>query len=57
LPGTAAVVVRDMGPIENAKLIERYSDRTPMILLRRVKEGAPELVPYAAGIKILWPNG
>ena len=57
LTGSTAVVVRDMGPVENAKLIERYSDRTPMILLRRVKEGAPELVPYASGIKILWPNG
>jgi hypothetical protein len=52
-----AMIVRDMGPAENAKLIARYSDRTPMMLLRRAKEGPPELVPYATGIKILWPNG
>jgi len=54
---TGAMVVRDMGPAENAKLIARYPARVPMMLLRREKEGFPELVPYDAGVRILWPNG
>jgi len=57
LTGNGAMIVRDMGPTENARLIARHADRVPMMLLRRVKEGPPELVPYDAGIKLLWPNG
>jgi hypothetical protein len=52
-----AMIVRDLGPDENAALIARYSDRVPMMLLRETKEGPPRLVPYAEGIKTLWPNG
>jgi hypothetical protein len=51
------MIVRDMGPEENAALIARYPDRAPMMLLRQTKEGPPRLVPYAAGIRSLWPNG
>jgi Dolichyl-phosphate-mannose-protein mannosyltransferase len=57
LNGTGAMIVRDMGPEENARLIARYPGRVPMVLFRREKEGAPQLVPYDAGIKSLWPNG
>lgn len=57
LDGTGAMIVRDMGPAENARMIARHVDRVPMILLRRVKEGVPELLPYDVGIKMLWPNG
>jgi len=60
LPGLeakGAMVVRDLGPSENAKLIARYPDRVPMMLLRRQKEGAPVLVPYGDGVRLLWPNG
>ena len=60
LPGlgeSGVMVVRDMGPSENAKLIARYPARLPMMLIRREKEGPPELMPYEAGEKILWPNG
>jgi len=57
LAGNGAMIVRDMGPTENARLIARHADRVPMMLLRRVKEGPPELIPYEAGIKLLWPNG
>ena len=52
-----AMIVRDLGPDQNAGLIARYSDRVPMMLLRETREGPPRLVPYAAGIKTLWPNG
>jgi hypothetical protein len=60
LPGlgtTGSMIVRDMGPADNARLIARYADRVPMMLLRRAKEGPPELLPYDVGIKLLWPNG
>jgi len=57
LGGSGAMIVRDMGPTDNAKLIARHADRVPMMLMRRVKEGGPELVPYDVGIRMLWPNG
>ena len=57
LNGNGAMIVRDLGPRENAKLIARYPDRVPMMLVRRQKEGAPVLVPYADGLRLLWPNG
>ena len=57
LDGRGAMIVRDMGPEENSKLIARYPGRAPMILFRQEKEGPPRLVPYDVGIKALWPNG
>jgi hypothetical protein len=57
LSGTGTMIVRDLGPEENAKLIARYPTRVPMVLLRPEKEGSPRLVPYDVGIKSLWPNG
>ena len=57
LAGNGAMIVRDMGPSDNARLIARYPERVPLFLMRREKEGPPELVPYAAGKQILWPNG
>ncbi|MEP6549661.1 MAG: hypothetical protein ABJB95_00690 [Gemmatimonadales bacterium] len=57
LGGNGAMIVRDLGPEENSKLIARYPGRVPMMLLREEKEGPPKLVPYEAGIRLLWPNG
>lgn len=57
LDGSGAMIVRDMGPEENAKLIAHYPGRVPMVLFRPEKEGQPKLVPYDLGIKSLWPNG
>ena len=57
LAGNGAMIVRDMGPPDNARLIARYPERVPLFLMRREKEGPPELLPYAAGKQILWPNG
>jgi hypothetical protein len=57
LEGGGAMIVRDLGPQANGRLIERHPERIPMILYRAQKEGAPKLVPYAAGIKSLWPAG
>ncbi len=57
LGGNGAMIVRDLGPEENSKLIARYPGRVPMMLLRQEKEGPPRLVPYDTGIRLLWPNG
>ncbi|HEV7593824.1 MAG TPA: glycosyltransferase family 39 protein [Gemmatimonadaceae bacterium] len=60
LPGLergGAMIVRDLGPQANGRLIQRYPERIPMLLYRDQKEGAPKLVPYTAGIKSLWPAG
>jgi len=57
LNGTGAMIVRGLGPEQNAKLIARYPTRVPMVLFRPDKEGPPKLVPYNVGIKSLWPNG
>ncbi|MFL5573682.1 MAG: hypothetical protein ACJ78R_09275 [Gemmatimonadaceae bacterium] len=60
LPGTKGrgpMIVRDMGPEANARLIARYPERVPMFFYRARKEGPPKLVPYAIGISALWPNG
>jgi hypothetical protein len=51
------MIVRDLGPEANARLIARYPDRVPMMLFRQQKEGPPRLVPYDVGMKTLWPNG
>jgi hypothetical protein len=57
LDGAGAMIVRDMGPEDNASLVARYPGRVPMIFFRPEKEGPPKLVPYDVGIKALWPLG
>jgi hypothetical protein len=58
VPGTTdagTMVVRDLGPELNSRLIARYPERLPLVLYRPRKEGAPELAPYAVGMAALWP--
>jgi len=56
LPGHGTMIVRDMGPDANARLIARYPDRTPMFFYRAERENkGPQLVSYAEGLKRLWP--
>ncbi|MGH7604289.1 MAG: hypothetical protein ACRENK_09870 [Gemmatimonadaceae bacterium] len=60
LPGTmgpGVMVVRDMGPEVNSRIISRYPQRVPLVLYRPVKEGSPGLAPYAVGMRALWPGG
>jgi hypothetical protein len=57
LEGSGVMIVRDMGPEDNAKLIARYPGRVPVMLFRPEKEGPPKLTPYDVGLKALWPNG
>jgi len=57
LDGSHAMIVRDLGPESNARLIARYPGRIPMMLFRPEKEGPPKLEPYEVGIKALWPHG
>jgi len=57
LDGNRAMIVRDMGPESNSRLIARYPGRVPMMLFRPEKEGPPTLQPYEMGVKALWPHG
>lgn len=57
LPGAIRgrpMIVRDLGPDLNAQLIQRYPERAPMMLIRATKEGAPKLVAYETGMRLLW---
>jgi len=56
LGGEGRMFVRDMGPERNARLIQKYPDREPLVLLRPRDDQAPRLVPYAEGMKFLWPS-
>ena len=55
--GTGAMYVRDYGPEANARLIARYPERVPKVFLRPGDRYAPKLLPYAEGMKLLWPTG
>lgn len=60
LPGLAQegrMFARDMGPEANARLIRKYPDRVPLMLLRLRDDQQPTLVPYQDGVKVLWPAG
>lgn len=55
LPGDGTMIVRDMGPDANARLITRYPHRTPMFFFRAEREDkGPQLVSYAEGLRRLW---
>jgi Dolichyl-phosphate-mannose-protein mannosyltransferase len=55
LPGDGTMIVRDMGPEANARLIAHYPHRTPMFYYRAAGEGkGPQLVSYAEGLNRLW---
>ncbi len=56
LGGAGTMVARDMGPAANARLIQRFPERVPGLLYRPRKEGPPRLVPYAEGMRVLWPS-
>ena len=53
--GEGAMIVRDMGPEDNARLIRKYPDRVPEVLLRHGNDQRPKLLPYTEGMKLLWP--
>lgn len=53
--GDGAMIVRDMGPEDNARLIRKYPDRVPEVLLRHGDDQPPKLLPYTEGMKLLWP--
>jgi hypothetical protein len=57
LEGEGRMFVRDMGPEANARLLSKYPDRIPLMLLRLRDDQQPTLVPYQDGVKALWPSG
>lgn len=60
LPGLEVkgpMYVRDMGPEANARLIRKYPDRMPQLVLRLRDDQPPTVVDYEEGMKLLWPGG
>jgi len=53
--GAGPMFVRDMGPEANARLIQKYPDRVPLMLLRLRDDQPPTLVAYEEGVNLLWP--
>jgi hypothetical protein len=60
LPGRGVLWARDLGPEMNARLIDRYPERTPLVLLPPGPDAVPggswPLVSYEEGMAILWPD-
>ena len=56
LPDGPMIVARDMGPDANAALIAAHPDRTPLMFMRPADDEPPVLLPYHAGMKLLWPE-
>jgi hypothetical protein len=58
LPGIGRdgpMFIRDMGPEANARLMQRYPDRVPEMLLRPHENEPPKLMPYVDGMNLIWP--
>ena len=51
VPGGRIVVARDLGPVDNARLIGVLR-RTPYLYVDF--EGEPRLMEYAAGMELIW---
>ena len=49
-----AIVVRDMGPAENAELIAAYPGLVTLMYYRPTPESEPMLAPYAEAARQLW---
>lgn len=55
LGGSGVLWTRDLGPEANARLIEAYPDRTPLLALPDGEGGGGGLVvPYEMGVAALW---
>ncbi len=46
--------VRDLGPEKNRRILALYPDRAPFMFVPKVPDAAPEIVPYAEAMAILW---
>jgi hypothetical protein len=62
LPGlgpSGPMYVRDYGPVANARVLEAYPDRTPLLFGGGGEDRPPVLVPYEVGMATLWgvPEG
>ena len=49
--GHGAMFVRDYGPVENQRLIQRFPDRVPLVLARPVHDQEPRLMNYDEGMR------
>jgi 4-amino-4-deoxy-L-arabinose transferase-like glycosyltransferase len=48
------VFVRDLGPERNRAVLDLYPERTPFVFTPTAVDAAPELVPYAEAMTLLW---
>lgn len=55
-PRSGALIVRDMGPAANSRLIAVHRDRVPLMFMRRSDDEDPVLLPYATAVSLLWPD-
>lgn len=54
LPGARFVVARDLGPEENAGVLERFPGATAWVVLEGATPGTFRFVPYDEGMALLW---
>jgi len=45
---------RDYGPEWNARVMERFPERTPWLFTPTEVDGPPQIVDYAEGMRVLW---
>jgi len=46
--------VRDLGPAKNRRVLAMYPDRPAFVFVPKAIDAAPEIVPYAEAMAILW---
>jgi hypothetical protein len=56
IPGTGAMYVRDLGPTDDQKLIERFPRHRVGVLLRHPVDGNPTILPYTNAMQLLWSS-
>jgi hypothetical protein len=57
LPGLETgrpLYVRDLGPAKNRRLLDLYPERSAFVFVPTAPDAAPELVPYATAMTMLW---
>lgn len=55
--GDGALYVRDLGPRRNRTVMAAFPERTPYLLASTTTGGAPRLMPYLEGERLIWSPG
>ena len=54
--GTGTLFVRDLGPADNAMMVERFPERRAYVLMMTGGNASPRLVPYGEAMKRIWES-